>query len=127
MTLMVEEHEERLGESKEAVSGLSPEGEWYAVRQIVHHVTLGVYEERIVLQRADSEDEAIELASEDERDYVSDLGAGTVGLGLYQSYHMYDPPASGAEVYSLMRESDLEPDAYLDRFFTTGAERTRTD
>jgi hypothetical protein len=26
-------------------------------------------------------------------------------------------------VFSLMRDSDLEPDAYVDRFFNTGRER----
>jgi len=30
---------------------------------------------------------------------------------------------TGAEVFSLLRESDLEPDAYLDAFFDTGTER----
>jgi hypothetical protein len=32
-------------------------------------------------------------------------------------------PAHGAEVFSLMRDSELAPDDYIDRFFDTGQER----
>ena len=32
-------------------------------------------------------------------------------------------PSEAAEVFSLMRDSNLEPDAYVDRFFNTGRER----
>jgi hypothetical protein len=34
-----------------------------------------------------------------------------------------DTLSDGAEVFSLMRASDLEPEAYIDRFFDTGLER----
>jgi hypothetical protein len=33
-----------------------------------------------------------------------------------------DPAESGVEVFSLIRRSKLSPEAYLDRFFDTGAE-----
>jgi hypothetical protein len=36
---------------------------------------------------------------------------------------MVDEPEHAAEVFSLMRDSDLATDAYLDRFFDTGDER----
>jgi pentatricopeptide repeat protein len=42
---------------------------------------------------------------------------------LAQGYAMVDEPEHAAEVFSLMRDSDLATDAYLDRFFDTGDER----
>lgn len=36
---------------------------------------------------------------------------------------LFTAPRDGAEVFSLMRDSDLEPDDYLDAFFSTGNER----
>jgi hypothetical protein len=44
-------------------------------------------------------------------------------LGLAQAYRLADDVGHGAEVYSLIRDSDLEPEAYLDAYFDTGAER----
>jgi hypothetical protein len=44
-------------------------------------------------------------------------------LGLAQSYALLDAPDRvGAEVFSLLRTSPLEPDDYLDAFFDTGHE-----
>jgi hypothetical protein len=40
-----------------------------------------------------------------------------------QSYELYDEPGDGAEVFSLIRVSDLEPSDYVDRYFDTGTER----
>ena len=36
---------------------------------------------------------------------------------------MAEPLGDGAEVFSLMRDSDLTPHEYLDHFFDTGDER----
>ena len=36
---------------------------------------------------------------------------------------MAEAPGHGCEVFCLERESDLEPDEYLDAFFDTGGER----
>ncbi|GAA1547236.1 hypothetical protein [Nocardioides humi] len=44
---------------------------------------------------------------------------------LFQSFWLTDEPADGAEVFSLMRTSDLGPDAYLDHFFDNGDEHQR--
>jgi hypothetical protein len=46
-------------------------------------------------------------------------------LGLAQAYRLGDPPGDGAEVFSLVRGSDLGDEAYLDTFFDTGTERQR--
>jgi hypothetical protein len=42
---------------------------------------------------------------------------------LAQAYWMPNPPGQGAEVFSLLRESELPTSEYLNRFFDTGAER----
>lgn len=82
-----------------------------------------LYEERITLWRAESIDHAIELAEEEAEAYATD---GDAFLHFLQAYALYDEIlASGVEAFSLLRESDLEPDAYIDAFFDTGAERER--
>lgn len=35
---------------------------------------------------------------------------------------MFEPPGQGAEVHSLMRESEFQLGTYLSRFFNTGRE-----
>lgn len=84
------------------------------------------FEERVTLWRAESFEAAIAMAELDAVDYAENVGGRY--LGLAQAYHLAEgSPASGAEVFSLMRESDLDPDDYLGRFFNTGAERQQRD
>lgn len=98
---------------------------WYAVRCLFHFPwgdPPGVYEERITLWKAGSFDEAIERAENEAAEYVAD-GEG-IYVGLAQSFHLAvgESVSDGAEVFSLMRDSRLERDEYIDRFFSTGAE-----
>jgi hypothetical protein len=82
-----------------------------------------LYEERITLWSADSLDQAIELAETEATTYAND---GDKFLGYSQAYALPEPIAAhGVEVFSLLRESDLEPREYIDTFFDTGAERQR--
>ena len=46
-------------------------------------------------------------------------------LGLAQAFALFDAPGDGAEVFSLLRESRLAAEDYLDAFFDTGSERLR--
>lgn len=81
-----------------------------------------LYEERIALWRSTSFAEAIALAERDAEIFARDVEAEY--LGLAQAYELSEAKLrSGAEVFSLMRESDLSPKKYLDRFFDTGDER----
>ena len=83
-----------------------------------------LYEERITLWKASDIDEAIALAEGEARAYASDLSG--VYLEFCQAYALVEEPeASGIEVFSLLRDSDLEPAQYLDAFFATGGERER--
>ncbi|MEU7900003.1 hypothetical protein AB0B45_45120 [Nonomuraea sp. NPDC049152] len=95
---------------------------WYAVRCVFRWVTHGAYEERITLWRADSTETAILLAEQEAAEYVE--GQDFEFLDFAQSYRLSDAAiGQGTEVFSLLRDSDLPPDAYLDAFFDTGSER----
>ncbi|MGJ8640590.1 MAG: hypothetical protein ACSHYA_14470 [Opitutaceae bacterium] len=88
-----------------------------------------LYEERITVWNAESLDEAIALAEKEEAEYIhceSSKKEAMVSLSFYQAYWAYeevDLRKQGLEIFSLLRESDLEPDDYLDAFFDTGTER----
>jgi len=84
-----------------------------------------LYEERITLWRASDIDEAIALAEVEAQSYAAD--AAVEYLAYCQAYALFeDLEASGVEVFSLLRDSDLEPTQYLNTFFDTGTEHERT-
>ena len=105
---------------------------WFAVRCVFRTAWIGdgpdpaeqLYEERITLWQAGSSEEAIALAEQEAAEYAED---DDEYLELAQAFELYDDPGHGAEVFSLMRTSPLEPDAYLDTFFDTGTERAQVD
>ncbi|MGF1661773.1 MAG: hypothetical protein ACFCVG_04770 [Kineosporiaceae bacterium] len=82
------------------------------------------YEERVTIWNVANLDTAIALAEEEAEGYAADIGGEY--LGLAQAYSLTDSPEHGAEVFSLMRESTLAADDYLDAFFDTGDERQRS-
>lgn len=94
------------------------------VRRALHlpSHSLRTYEERVTIWRARGVSDAIVEAEREAGDYADGL-ADVRYVGLAQAFHMFDEPENGAEVFSLMRQSDLEPDAYVARFFDTGSER----
>lgn len=104
---------------------------WYSVRCIFRRRRQGsedwigpgmnAYEERITVWRATSFADAIEQAEADAQEYGETVGFEYVGLA--QCYRMAEELDSGAEVFSLIRESRLSPSRYIDRFFDTGRER----
>ena len=80
-----------------------------------------LYEERITLWMASNIDDAIALAEEEARAYAS---AGDEYLEFCQAYSLPDAiDQTGVEVFSLLRESDLDREQYLAAFFGTGQER----
>jgi len=90
---------------------------WFAVRHVIKNED--AYEERITVWQAESAKEAIARAESEAAEYAWE---GTKPLSLYQSFELSDAPQDGAEVFSLIRRSELQPDAYLDSFFSTGSE-----
>ena len=82
-----------------------------------------LYEERITLWVASDINEAITLAEKEARTYAS---GGEEYLDYCQAYALFESiENSGVEVFSLLRESDLEPKQYVDAFFDTGEEHER--
>ena len=104
---------------------------WYGVRCIFSHGVVDdgartLFEERIVLVRAESFDEAISKAEAEAENYAADLGGETQYLGEADAYHLaLSEIVEGSEIFSLMRTSELGPKDYVSRFFQTGAERSR--
>lgn len=85
-----------------------------------------LYEERITLWRALDIDQAIDRAQDEAKQYCRN-NPGFRFSGLSQAFWMFQPvEGDGVEVFSLLRESDLQMDEYLDRFFSTGDERQRS-
>lgn len=103
-------------------------GDWFAVRCIFafgpETSPGGIYEERITLWRAKSADAAIARAEAEALEYGASIEESpSTYTGLAQCYRLFNEPGDGAEVFSLLRDSELEPESYLDRFFDTGSER----
>ena len=81
-----------------------------------------IYEERITAWNCESIEDAIDLAEKEVKEYA-DEGAET--LDLFQGYWLFDEIdliPQGTEVFSLLRDSDLESCVYLDTFFDLGVE-----
>src|SRR5918996_6556730 len=103
---------------------------WYAAKCIFRHANLSregdhVYEERIVLIRAASFDDALAEAEDEALRYADN---GVEYMGFIDVYHLStDELGDGAEVYSLLRSSKLPPADYLNTFHDTGAEHSRED
>lgn len=87
------------------------------VDQALNHL----YEERITLWQAESLEQAIEFAENEALEYSDE---SCEFLGLSQGYAMFQPvQENGIEVFSLLRESNLESKLYLKSFFESGSER----
>jgi hypothetical protein len=83
------------------------------------------YEERITLWRARSLDHAIELAEQEAEGYAVEIGAQYLHLSQAYAITGESEIGSGTEVFSLLRDSDLAPDEYINAFFETGREHIR--
>ncbi len=77
-----------------------------------------LYEERITVWTAETEDEAIDKAIEEAESYAKKHRCTYAGLA--QSFWMFTQlDINGVEVFSLLRESNLEVTEYLNAFFST--------
>jgi len=105
---------------------------WYAAKCIFKHNDLAtedhdavVYEERIILVKADDEDSAIIKAEVEAQEYIKDLGE-TEFIGYTNIYNIFEESLEDlSEVFSEMRESNKMANEYLDHFYDTGKERAR--
>ena len=106
------------------------EAEWYCVRTVFRfhfpENQAATYEERLTLWQVGDFPAAIALAEEEAHEYAGDFDNCTY-IGFAQAYALAETPGHGAEVFSLMRDSKLTDDAYLNSFFDTGDERQGGD
>ncbi len=101
--------------------------QWFSVRshyRFIGEFNQNIYEERVVLFESDDFDHAIRQAQDEAAEYA-DVAQCEI-LPLFQSFKLFDEVGTGSEIFSLMREDELPPNEYLDRFFDTGTERTST-
>jgi hypothetical protein len=98
--------------------------DWFGVRSVYRNQgseeLADAYEERIVLFQAEDFPGALVQAEAEAFEYAGLLGYEV--LSCFQAYCLPEEPATGAEVFSLIRRSRLEPEAYVDHFFDTGEE-----
>ena len=98
---------------------------WFSARTVYEHDKPGdgLFEERIVVFRAADFDEALVRAEAEASAYAEAVSC--VFTGYISVFEMVEETLSdGAEVFSLMRDSDLGAEEYIDRFYTTGDERS---
>ena len=112
------------------IRGVRPHMPSFSVRSVFlwkpreDQLRRNLYEERIALWQASDIDEAVLVAEREAQTYASD--ADVKYLGFCQAYALVEEVGvNGIEVFSLLRESDLEPAQYLDAFFATGGEHER--
>ncbi|MFE5299407.1 hypothetical protein [Streptomyces sp. NPDC056632] len=101
---------------------------WYGVRSFYRWLSWEnrPYEERVVLFRAGSADEAVELAEREAAEYARE-GDFEV-LDMLQAYRISDGDeevGAGTEVYSQLHALDLPANEFLDRY-DSGPAHTRT-
>ncbi|MCF7830821.1 DUF4288 domain-containing protein [Candidatus Gracilibacteria bacterium] len=107
--------------------------EWYSVKCIFGIYgkktdKIWGYEERIILVRAKSFKEAVELAEKEARKYCEDYESNDKYFeyeNFISVFHLFDGKICNfAEIYSLIRSSDLERDEFLDKYYDDGSEHS---
>jgi hypothetical protein len=92
---------------------------WFSAQCVFLHADKGhgpkqMYEERVILLRADNMDAAIKQAENEAKKYSRDLD-GCTYLGYVNVFELYDQElGDGAEIFSIMHKSDLKPREYID-------------
>ena len=116
------------GEAKENRDG---EPGWYGAKTLYLHNDLTErhgkpsYEERVVLFWAEDFTQAIDLAETEANEYIDGLCA--TYLGFVNIFHSFmEEPGSGTEVYSIIRNIEMDQEEYINHFYDDGSFRTQT-
>lgn len=104
---------------------------WYSAKCVFrHNAPVGssnkfAYEERIIVLRAGDLHKAIKRAEEEAHEYSARL-EGVEFTGFVAAYDIGEDEIDDlSEVYSVLRDSDLEANPFLDRYYDDGSERTQ--
>lgn len=90
---------------------------WYAVKCIFQANNKTSFEERILLVRAASFEDAELKARAEASDYLSNL-PGVKLIGCVDIFHIFGNDISDCtEVYSIFYDSSLAPKKYIDKFY----------
>ena len=94
---------------------------WYTAKCVFRHRDLGtgprqLYEERLILLRAKSFTKAMKRAKREAESYAQDLD-GCTFTGHIELFELYETVGDGAELFAEMRQSDLTPEDYLERYY----------
>jgi hypothetical protein len=98
------------------------EQKWFSAKQLFLHTPNDKrikqwYEERIVLIRAATDDEAWEKAKAEGKEY-SDFGDDSCRfIEIVDLFKLFEEPGDMKEVYSIKNISSLKPDEYIFRFY----------
>lgn len=98
---------------------------WFGVRNVLEND--GSYEERVTVWAAEDEEAAIALGCEEATRYAAEVLFNGRLVPFCQVYELPSEPGHGAEVFSLIRQSELSREEYVRRFFSTGDEYERVD
>lgn len=99
-----------------------PNRPWFAVKCVFYDSINKLYEERITLFKAVNNEEALRKAEQDAEEVCEAL-EGYAYVGYAETFHLFeDRPEEGTEVYSTLRESNLDAKEYVKRYVRTGAE-----
>jgi len=98
---------------------------WFAVQSHVR-ISAGAvlpgrgqtYEERVTIWKAQDAPAAGQLGRHEAESYAHENGYELVDSIV--AYELFDVPDVGAEVWSYVRESTLDPTAYVERYVTEG-------
>jgi hypothetical protein len=104
---------------------------WYAVKCLFLHKDLkrrngkNNFEERILLVKALSFEEAIAKAENEAADYCKVL-ENVEYLNFCNAFHLFESRIKDkTEVYSLITASDLNKEEYIEKYHDTGGEMTQ--
>jgi hypothetical protein len=98
---------------------------WFAVRSLLRDTEKGVYEERTVLFRAKSHDEAIKKAEAEAAEYCEALETYEPA-GYYDTFHLFEEHiGDGSEIFSLTRNTSIPSSEYIDRYLDSGIENRK--
>ncbi len=99
---------------------------WYSVRSVFYDNKNGIYEERTILIRAASHEEAIEKGEKEALEYA-EVFDDTVYCRYSDTYHLPEGSIEeGAEIFSITRNTRMSRDEYLDRFLDTKTENRQS-
>ncbi|MEU8775448.1 hypothetical protein [Streptomyces sp. NPDC048606] len=111
-----------------STADIADEKAWYAVRCVFRWDVVDdtTYEERLTLWQAVSMSQAAARAEDEARTYAGENGLRYLELAQCYRLATGGRPGDGDEVFSLLRDSPLDEESYLDRYFDTGGEHQGT-